>query len=111
MLNDEAHHVANESATKVKKWKEFLLNPDYGFRYILGVSGTCYVGDDYFADVIYRYPLRQAMEERYVKTGGLRRRNAADRRPRREVAADLQSPRRRPTQAQASQHPAADASS
>ncbi len=67
VLNDEAHHVANESATKVKKWKEFLLNPEYGFRYVLGVSGTCYVGDDYFADVIYRYPLRLAMEERYVK--------------------------------------------
>ena len=67
VLNDEAHHIANESATKVKKWKEFLLNPDFGFRYILGVSGTCYVGDDYFSDVIYRYPLRLAMEERYVK--------------------------------------------
>ena len=67
VLNDETHHVANESAAKVKKWKEFLLNPDYGFRYVLGVSGTCYVGDDYFADVIYRYPLRLAMEERYVK--------------------------------------------
>jgi type III restriction enzyme len=67
VLNDEAHHVANESAAKVKRWKEFLVNPEYGFRYILGVSGTCYVGDDYFADVIYRYPLRQAMEERYVK--------------------------------------------
>ncbi|HLF24941.1 MAG TPA: DEAD/DEAH box helicase family protein [Anaerolineae bacterium] len=67
VLNDEAHHVANESAAKAKKWKEFLLNPDYGFRYIVGVSGTCYVADDYFADVIYRYSLRQAMEERYIK--------------------------------------------
>lgn len=67
VLNDETHHVANESAAKVKKWKEFLLNPEYGFRYVLGVSGTCYVSNDYFADVIYRYPLRQAMEERYVK--------------------------------------------
>lgn len=67
VLNDEAHHVANESAAKAKKWKEFLLDPDYGFRYIIGVSGTCYVGNDYFADVIYRYSLRQAMEERYVK--------------------------------------------
>lgn len=68
VLNDEAHHVANESAAKVKKWKEFLLDPDYGFRYVIGVSGTCYVGDDYFADVIYRYSLRQAMEEKYVKS-------------------------------------------
>ena len=67
VLNDEAHHVANESAAKTKRWKEFLADPDYGFRYIIGVSGTCYVGNDYFADVIYRYSLRQAMEERYVK--------------------------------------------
>ena len=47
VLNDEAHHVANESDTKTKKWKEFLTDPDYGFRYTVGVSGTCYVGDDY----------------------------------------------------------------
>lgn len=67
VLNDEAHHVANEPASKAKKWKEFLTHPDYGFRYILGVSGTCYVKDDYFADVVYRYSLRQAMEERYAK--------------------------------------------
>ena len=67
VLNDEAHHVANESQTNAKKWKEFLLNPEYGFRIVVGVSGTCYVGDDYFADVITRYSLRQAIEERFVK--------------------------------------------
>ena len=67
VLNDETHHVANESEAKAKKWKEFLTNPDYGFRYIIGVSGTCYLSDDYFADVVYRYSLRQAMEEKYVK--------------------------------------------
>ena len=59
VLNDEAHHVANESGANVKKWKEFLLNPEYGFRYVVGVSGTCYVEDDYFADVVSRYSLRQ----------------------------------------------------
>ena len=67
VLNDEAHHVANESEANIKKWKAFLTNPDFGFRYIVGVSGTCYVKDDYFSDVIYRYSLRQAMEDRYVK--------------------------------------------
>ncbi|HSQ20272.1 MAG TPA: DEAD/DEAH box helicase family protein, partial [Blastocatellia bacterium] len=67
ILNDEAHHVANESGAQIKRWKEFLLDPAYDFRYIIGVSGTCYIGDEYFADVIYRYSLRQAMEERYVK--------------------------------------------
>jgi type III restriction enzyme len=67
VLNDEAHHVANASGTEAKKWKEFLLNPEYGFRFVVGVSGTCYVGDDYFADVVSRYSLRQAIEERFVK--------------------------------------------
>lgn len=67
VFSDEAHHVANETGTKAKKWKEFLLNPEYGFRIVVGVSGTCYVGDDYFADVLSRYSLRQAIEERFVK--------------------------------------------
>jgi type III restriction enzyme len=67
VFNDEAHHVANESGTTVKKWKEFLLNPEYGFLYVVGVSGTCYVSDEYFSDVVSRYSLRQAIEERFVK--------------------------------------------
>lgn len=67
VLNDEAHHVANESGKTSKKWKEFLHDPDYGFRFVVGVSGTCYVGDDYFADVVHRYSLRQAIEEKFVK--------------------------------------------
>lgn len=67
VLNDEAHHVANESAAQVKRWKEFLSDPDFNFRYIIGVSGTCYIKDEYFSDVIFRYSLRQAMEEKYVK--------------------------------------------
>lgn len=67
VLNDEAHHVANESGSASKKWKEFLQNPEYGFRIVVGVSGTCYVVDDYFADVVHRYSLRQAIEEKFVK--------------------------------------------
>lgn len=67
VLNDEAHHVANESGANIKRWKEFLLNPEYGFKYVVGTSGTCYIEDEYFADVISRYSLRQAIEERFVK--------------------------------------------
>ncbi len=67
VLNDEAHHVANEPEAKVKRWKEFLQSPDYGFRTVLGFSGTCYAGNEYFSDVIYRYSLREAMEQRFVK--------------------------------------------
>jgi len=67
VFSDEAHHVANETDAKAKKWKEFLLNPEYGFRIAVGVSGTCYVGDEYFADVVSRYSLRQAIEDHFVK--------------------------------------------
>lgn len=67
ILSDEAHHVANEPKSKASQWKTFVLDPDFGFRFHVGVSGTCYVGDDYFTDVVHRYSLRQAMEERFVK--------------------------------------------
>lgn len=67
VLNDEAHHVANAPGTEVRRWKEFLSNPMFGFRYVVGVSGTCYIGDDYFTDVVSRYSLRQAIEDRFVK--------------------------------------------
>ncbi len=66
VLNDEAHHIYNPTKD-LGRWKEFLLDPDFGFRYIAGFSGTCYNGNEYFADVIYRYPIRQAIEEGYAK--------------------------------------------
>ncbi|RPF49393.1 type III restriction enzyme [Thermodesulfitimonas autotrophica] len=67
ILNDEVHHVYNPTGKDLKRWKEFLLDPEFRFRYIAGFSGTCYIGDEYFADVIYRYSLRQAIEQGYVK--------------------------------------------
>ena len=73
VLNDEAHHIYNKvegrSATgkSIKKWKEFLLNPEYEFQYILGFTGTAYIDDEYFTDVIYRYSLRQAVDDKMVK--------------------------------------------
>ena len=67
VLNDEAHHVVNDSDANAKKWKEFLADKSFGFDKIIGVSGTCYNGKGYFSDVIYRYSLREAMEQRFVK--------------------------------------------
>jgi type III restriction enzyme len=67
VLNDETHHVVNESKTQTKRWKEFLQSPDFGFIYVIGVSGTCYIGDEYFNDVIFRYSLRTSMEEHFAK--------------------------------------------
>lgn len=70
VLNDESHHIFNKNSnndTSIKKWKEFLLNEEYGFKYMLGFTGTAYIEDDYFPDVLYRYSLRQAIEDRIVK--------------------------------------------
>lgn len=74
VLNDESHHIFNKTDEKgntgnsIKKWKDFLLNKDFNFKYILGFTGTAYVNDDYFNDVIYRYSLRSAIDDRIVKT-------------------------------------------
>lgn len=69
VLNDEAHHIYSPPTGQraIKRWKEFLDDPEFGFKYVAGFSGTCYVGDKYFSDVISRYSLRQAMEEGMVK--------------------------------------------
>ncbi|MDO8879501.1 MAG: DEAD/DEAH box helicase family protein [Coriobacteriia bacterium] len=68
VLNDETHHVLSVDQTQDRrKWREFIEDPVFGFNLVLGVSGTCYSDNDYFADVIYRYSLRQAIEERYIK--------------------------------------------
>lgn len=69
VLNDEAHHIFNKAAedASIKKWKAFLLDNTYDFKYMLGLTGTAYIEDEYFPDVIYRYSLRQAIEDRIVK--------------------------------------------
>ena len=68
IVNDETHHVYNQTGKDFKKWKEFLLNEEFGFKYIVGLSGTCYIANEYFMDVISRYSLRQAIEDGFVKT-------------------------------------------
>ncbi|BFU77315.1 DEAD/DEAH box helicase family protein [Arcobacter sp. 15-2] len=73
VLNDESHHIFNkvegrgEEVKNLKKWKEFLLNTNYDFKYILGLTGTAYHNNEYFNDVIYRYSLREGIEDRIVK--------------------------------------------
>ena len=68
VLNDEAHHIYSDADAATKKWLEFLRNEEYGFKMIVGVSGTPYIGNDYFPDVIFRYGLKQAIDEQVVKT-------------------------------------------
>jgi len=68
VLNDEAHHLMSPTDTALKKWKEFLIDHKYRFRFIVNVSGTCYIGNDYFTDVIHRFSLRDSIEEKFVKS-------------------------------------------
>jgi type III restriction enzyme len=73
VLSDEVHHAYNiiegnsDDAKYIKKWKDFLINNGYGFRYLIGLTGTCYVDNEYFNDVIYRYSLKDAMQSGIVK--------------------------------------------
>jgi len=69
VLSDEVHHAYNASSdADIKKWKAFLLSSEYNFKYILGFTGTAYIDDEYFNDVIYRYSIRQAVDDRVVKS-------------------------------------------
>jgi type III restriction enzyme len=69
VLSDEVHHAYNASADMdIKKWKAFLLNPQYGFKYMLGFTGTAYFDSEYFNDVIYRYAISQAVDDKVIKS-------------------------------------------
>ena len=69
VLNDEVHHAYNATGdSDIKKWKSFLLSPEYNFKYTLGFTGTAYIDDEYFNDVIYRYSIRQAVDDKVVKS-------------------------------------------
>ncbi len=68
VLSDEVHHAYNSSSDgDIKKWKSFILNESYGFQYHIGFTGTAYRDDEYFNDVLFRYSLRQAIDEKIVK--------------------------------------------
>ena len=68
VLSDEVHHAYNSSGENdIRKWKSFLLSKDFNFKYLLGFTGTAYIENEYFSDVIYRFSLRDAMERSFVK--------------------------------------------
>ena len=69
VLNDEAHHVLSPPVGQrtIRRWKAFLEDEAFDFTRIAGFSGTCYVGNYYFSDVVYRYSLRTALAEGMVK--------------------------------------------
>lgn len=70
VLNDEAHHLFSpddSDETSMKKWLQFLISSEYGFRYLINVTGTPYTGNDYFPDVIHRFGLKQAIEAKVIK--------------------------------------------
>lgn len=67
VLNDEAHHLFSQPDKATKEWMKFLQHGDFGFRQIVNFTGTPYVEDDYFPDVVYRYGLKRAIADKVVK--------------------------------------------
>lgn len=67
VLNDEAHHLFSQPDKAMKEWMKFLQSPDYWFRFIVNVTGTPYVENGYFPDVVCRYGLKQAIADGVVK--------------------------------------------
>ncbi|MCR4337391.1 MAG: DEAD/DEAH box helicase family protein, partial [Candidatus Omnitrophica bacterium] len=67
VINDEAHHIFCPSDNITKKWFDFLQSEDLGFHFIVNLSGTPYIGDEYFYDILYRYSIRDAIEDGVIK--------------------------------------------
>ncbi len=67
VISDEAHHIYSPDDASTKKWFDFITSKSYDFAYHIGVTGTPYIENDYFHDVIYRYGIRQAIEDGIVK--------------------------------------------
>ena len=71
ILNDEAHHIFNKVSGsdegKIKEWKKFLVHEAFNFNYIVNFTGTPYIDNEYFSDVIYRYSVSKAITDHIVK--------------------------------------------
>lgn len=74
VLNDEVHHVFYSEGNQWKYFIEDEGKKNIKFRYVIGLTGTAYkrkgkTGDanEYLADVIYRYSLKEAIEDGFVK--------------------------------------------
>lgn len=70
VINDEAHHIYQTKLTRggdPKEWANFLLDASFGFGRVLNVSGTCFIENEYFSDVVHRYSLQDARRDRRIK--------------------------------------------
>lgn len=67
VLNDESHHIFSKENKDLKKWYEFLSDVDFNFKYIVWFTGTPYIENEYFCDVIYRYDILKWIENKFIK--------------------------------------------
>lgn len=72
VLNDEVHHVYYSESNEWKSFIEDERKNGINFKYVIGVTGTAYKGNkknenNYFSNVIYRFSLRDAIEQGFVK--------------------------------------------
>jgi len=75
VINDETHHVHTrlkkngEPVDEATEWWSYCNDARFAFGGILGVTGTAYRPGEtpYFSDVLYRYSLHRAMQQRFTK--------------------------------------------
>ena len=67
VISDEVHHVIGAGGQTPRKWHDFIADPEFGFRWHLGASGTCYHRNEYFTDVVFRFAVRDAISQGFVK--------------------------------------------
>ena len=72
ILNDEVHHVYYSESNEWRSFIEDESSNNINFKYVIGVTGTAYKGknksgNDYCSNVIYRFSLRDAIEQGFVK--------------------------------------------
>jgi len=67
VMDQEEEAEGRRTDTKEERlWMQFLRNNKEITRHI-GFTGTPYNQDDYFADIIYNYSIKDAIEQKYIK--------------------------------------------
>ena len=66
MDQEETVEGKRTDAKEERLWMQFLRNNKEIIRHI-GFTGTPYHQDEYFADIIYNYSIKDAIEQKYIK--------------------------------------------
>ncbi len=74
LINDEVHHVYYSEGNQWKNFIDDKAKRGIDFKYVIGLTGTAYKkrtassdANEYLSDVIYRYSLKEAIEQGFIK--------------------------------------------